>query len=359
LALLGLLVVAGCVGLGAWFMKSRPADPAPAPEAVSPEAPPAVVAEPTPAVASVEAVQRAIAEAPLLTPESAQTLLTEMARRGQDPGHALDSALFVASVGFADLDRGTLGELGDAFARSWSSRSTSEQGRIHGYLRHAREGEPLSPEVIAEGRTLVAEGVRSLPAASQERLRALFAKAVAAGITHQQQAEERARVAALTPLPSAETPSPALREVPLRSARARADASPSYSPSPSLVSEAAESASPGESDWDRLQAKIQHWRRPYRSAKADVDRLQKEVAKLEEDAKNNFVSGPAPATDLERRVLGITHKTPDRNSPYTTYAEQIQKRLPAARKELEQAKLVLASVEEAARKDGVGSGQLY
>ena len=333
-------------------MNRRPAYPAPAPEAASQEAPPAVVAEPTPAVASLQPDERAMA---LLTPESAEVLLTEMARRGQGPRHALDSALFVASVGFADLDRGTLGELGERFASSWSARSTSEQSRIQAYMRHAREGEPLSPEAIAEGRALFAAGVRSLPAASQERLRALFAKAVAAGIAHQQQAEERARVAALTPLPSAETPSPALREVPPRYARARADASPS----PSLTSEAAESASPGESDWDQLQAKIQRWRQRYRPAKADVDRLQKEVAKLEEDAKNNFVSGPAPTSERERRATGITHKTPDPNSPYTTYAEQIQKRLPAARKELEQAKLVLASVEEAARKDGVGSGQLY
>jgi hypothetical protein len=90
-----------------------------------------------------------------------------------------------------------------------------------------------------------------------------------------------------------------------------------------------------------------------------VDRLQAEVAKLEVDAKNNFVSGPAPTSDVVRRTTGITHLTPITNSPYTTYAEQIQIRLPAARKELEQAKLVLARIEDAARKDGVGSGQLY
>jgi hypothetical protein len=319
-------------------------------------------------VASPESAQQAIAEAPLLNPESALALLTEMARRGQEPGHALDSALFVASAGFAELDRATLGELGEAFARSWSARSTSEQARIQAYMRHAREGEPLSPEGIAEGRALFAEGVRSLPAGSQERLRTLFGNAVAAGIAHQQQAEERARVAALTPLPSAETPPPALREIPTRSARARAAASPpetggnpvgGTTAEPRRASEAAESASSGQSDWDALQAKNERWRGIYRPAKAKVDRLQAEVAKLEEDAKNNFVTGRVRTSEAVRRATGITHLTPDPNSPYTTYAEQIQIRLPAARRELDTARQHLATIEEAARKDGVASGQLY
>lgn len=366
IALLGLLAVAGSVALGVWFMKRRPAYPAPAPEVASQEAPPAVVAEPKPAVASLEPAQRAMAEAPLLTPESARALLTEIARRGQDPGHALDSALFVASVGFADLDRATLDELGERFARSRSARSTSEQGRIQAYMRHAREGEPLSPEAIAEGRALFAEGVRALPAASQGRLRALFAKAVAAGIAHQQQAEERARVAALMPLQSAQMPSPARAEIPPQSAQARADASrwPGTSgrnpaagttDGPGPTSEAAESASPGESDWDKLNAKNQRWRDVYRPAKAKVDRLQAEVAKLEEDAKNNFVSGLRPL----KRGESYGSNLPDPNSPYTTYAQQIQIRLPAARRELDQARQALAWVEEAAHKDGVASGQLH
>jgi len=310
-----------------------------------------------------------MAEAPLLTSESALALLTEMARRGQHLGHALDGALFVASAGFADLDRATLGALGEGLAKSWSARSASEKDRIQAYMQHARHGEPLSPNAIDEGRALFTQGVRALPAASQERLRALFAKAVAAGIAHQQQAEERARVAALTPLPPAETPSPDLREVPTRSAQARPNTSPGPGTSgnpvaaktdgPGIGSETAESASSGPSAWDQLQAKIQQWRQRYRPAKADVDRLQKEVAKLEEDAKNNFVAGPVATSEAVRRATGITHKTPIRNSPYTTYAEQIQVRLPAARRELDMARQVLASIEEAARKDGVASGQLY
>lgn len=354
IALLGLLTVATSVAVGTWFTNRRRADPAPTPEAPSQEALPAAVAELTPSLASPESVPRAMAEAPLLTSESALALLTEMARRGQHLGHALDGALFVASAGFADLDRATLGALGEGFAKSWSGRSASERDRIQAYMRHARHGEPLSPNDIDEGRALFTQGVRALPAASQERLRALFAKAVAAGIAHQQQAEERARLAALTPLPPAETPSPALREVPTRFAEARPNTSPG--PGPGIGSE---TASSGPSAWDQLQAKIQQWRQRYRPAKADVDRLQKEVAKLEEDAKNNFVAGPVSTSEAVRRATGITHKTPIQNSPYTTYAEQIQVRLPAARRELDMARQVLASIEEAARKDGVASGQLY
>jgi citrate lyase beta subunit len=37
----------------------------------------------------------------------------------------------------------------------------------------------------------------------------------------------------------------------------------------------------------------------------------------------------------------------------------VKRRLPVAKSELEQAKRVLAAVEDAARRDGVASGQLY
>jgi hypothetical protein len=365
IGLLGLLAVAGSIVLGAWYVKRGLADPALAPEAASQQAPPAVAAEPTPAAASVELVQRAMAEAPVLTPESARALLTEMARRGQGPGHSLDSALLVASVGFEDLDRATLVELGGDLARSWSPRSASEQSRIQAYMRHVREGEPLSPEAITEGRALFAEGVRALPAASQERLTALFARALDAGIAHQQQAEERARVAAVTPLIAAEAPSPAEETPPPSAPGATADAtrrpgSRATNPvetadGPSPSSEAAESPSPGDSDWDKLNAKAQRWRQAYRSAKADVDRLEAEVAKLEEDAKNNFVAGYRTVRIGDQLIT----ENPDPNSPYKSYAERIQTRLPAARRELADAKLKLAAVEDAARRDGVASGQLY
>lgn len=364
-ALLGLLTVAGSIVLGAWFMKIRPAHPAP--EAASQETPPAAVAEPKHAVASLDPAQRAMAEAPLLTPESADALLTEMARRGQDSGHLLDTALFVANSGFADLDRATLGELGDHIARSWSARSAPERDRIQAYLRHARQGETLSPEAVDEGRALFAEGVRALPAASRERLMALFARTVAAGIANQQQAEERARVARLTPLPQTGTPSSALPETSSESVHARADASrwsgESEGDSVTVTtdgrrprSKADESVPAGASDWDKLQAKSQRWRLEYRSAKANVDRLQAEVTKLEADAKNNLVVGYA--TEKAGGQVVCT-KTPDPNSPYKSEAERIRERLPQARSDLANAKLALAAVEEAARKDGVASGQLY
>ena len=344
-------MVAASVGVGVWFMKARPADPASPPEVASQKLLSSVITEPTPAVANVDSARRAMEEAPVLTEESAAALLTEMARRGLGNERMLDSALFVASTGLADLDRATLGELGERVAKSWGARSASEQRLIQAYMRHAREGESLSPEVIAAGRTLFAEGVRALPAASQERLRALFAKAIQAGIAHQLRAEESAQVASLTPLPSAETPSaePAEQaERPRSSARATADADDRRSESP-------ESAPPGASDWDRLNAKNQHWRQRYQSAKATVDRLEAEVAKLEEDAKNNFVAGHRTTRVGDRTVT----LQPDPNSPYKSYAERIEQRLPAARRELAAAKQALTQVEDAARRDGVGSGQLY
>jgi hypothetical protein len=213
MAILGLLAVTGSLAAGAWFMKGRPADPAPATEAESPEASEAVLAEPTTAEASVESTQPEMAETPVSTEESAE---------------------------------------------AWPP------------------------------------------------------------------AEESAQEVSFTQ-PSSETPSPA---------------------APS-----AEEAS----DFDRLKAKSERWRERYQSIKAEVDRLQAEVAKLEEETKNTLVGGLATEWIGGQLVV----KTPDPTSQYKSSVERNRERLPVARGELANAKAALAAIEEAARRDGVASGQLY
>lgn len=372
LALLGLLAVAGSVAGGMWFLKTRTASPAPSPSAASLPAPPSGVAEPaepTPAAVSPEQVRQAVAEAPLLAPGTAQALLTETARRGQIPGHALDNALYIAGIGFADLDRATLDELGELFARSWSARPARDQARILAYMQFARLGEPLSPEAVTAGRTLFVESVRALPAASQARLTAAFGKAVAAGIAHRQQAEERARVAELAP------PPPQAHNLP-QAEQARAHAwGGAMTGESSLVEARGSSGSSVGYQSDERGASGQgeaYWRSRAAGARSAVESAEKRVRDLEQQATRGgpLVPGPLPpACQAGARPGGGEGSVELRDRSRNTVrcdseilrqqgARITQNQLDAARESLKRAQTAHDALDEEARRAGALPGWL-
>lgn len=351
----------------------------------APDPPAALVpADATPAALTAEQVAQAVAEAPLLAPEAARALLTEGARRGQAPGHALDSALYVASVGFPDLDRTSLDELGGLFARAWSARSAADQGRIQAYMQYARAGEPLSPESVAAGRALFGESVRSLPPASQARLTTLFATAVAAGIAHQQRAEERTRVAALTPLPAAETPKPAPPADMSPQARAHASRWPAASGSSGPGAAAANTTSEPRAGYASDRARDastggseSYWRSRAGSARSAVTAAEKRVRDLEEQATRGgpVVSGPLPAAcqasaptrggHESGTVLGPSAWERTKNVVHCDgeilrqqQAQGTQTQLDAAREQLKRAQKALEALEDEARRAGALPGWL-
>lgn len=101
----------------------------------------------------------------------------------------------------------------------------------------------------------------------------------------------------------------------------------------------------------QLKSKNEFWRGRYAPVKASADRLEREVRDLEEKAS---------------RIGAVIRLHPGWNGlsvpedPHVkTEAEVIRQRLPRARSELALAKKQLGEIEEAARKDGVASGQLY
>lgn len=112
---------------------------------------------------------------------------------------------------------------------------------------------------------------------------------------------------------------------------------------PGTASEGGAAAPP--SAMDVLQQKTEMWRGRYRSAKASVDSLEREIADLE--AKSSRTSGIA------------TDKSSYRDPNLRTEAERTAERLPRARTQLSSARERLREVEEGARRDGVSSGQLY
>jgi hypothetical protein len=342
-----------------------------------------VPAIPSPAVPSAEQVAQALAEAPVLAPDAARALLEDAARRGEAPGHALDVALYVASAGFADIDRATLDELSGLFAKSWRTRSAADQGRIQAYLRYARAGEPLSPEAAAKGRALFGEGVRSLPPAAQARLTALFGTAVTAGITHRQRAEERTRVAVLNPPPLAEAPAPtAETSLQARAHASRWPAAEAGSGDGTLTAVTAESAGQDASEPGLTRSTGRgesYWRSRAASARSAVEAAEKNVRRLEEQASRGgpAVAGPLPAACQAGVVTAyrgqstvggrgaIELRDASRNSVHCDSevqsqqaARNAQSQLEAARASLKRAQKALDDLDDEARQAGALPGWL-
>lgn len=95
----------------------------------------------------------------------------------------------------------------------------------------------------------------------------------------------------------------------------------------------------GPSETQALQEKIERHRGEYRAAKEKVDSLERQVKELTELASGMFADGNSASA--------------------TTQADLVRARLGRARGDLESARQELAAVEERARRDGVGYGQLY
>jgi hypothetical protein len=367
-------VVALCAAAiaGWWFVKPGPAPgQSPAQRPLSAASPSPTLVDAAPLAVTEEQLRRALAEAPLLAPAAARALLTESARRGQHPPHALDHALFVASEGFPDLDRRTLDELGELFSKAWGARPASDQRLIQAYMQFARTGEPHAPEALARGRELVGGSVRSLPPAAQGRLAALFARAVAAGIAHRQQAEERARVAALVPVPVFEAP-------PVTADRAQTFAQ--ATPSPSLESAAPPGSGAGtigESDSFMASERASrersegYWRSRAARARSAVAAAEKRVKDLEEEAAR---AGPVvPGPTLPACQAGVSPRSLESGGPRIDpnkaiscndeilrqqAALRIQARLDAARESLKQAQTALDDLDDEARRAGALPGWL-
>ncbi len=150
--------------------------------------------------------------------------------------------------------------------------------------------------------------------------------------------------------PGAQTgASPAIVSVPIsrrtESATRESHGSPSDSESPS--------------DFGKLQQKAAAWRARYGPVKARVDALEREVADLEKRAgrKPALPVGGIPGQPIRDAIGQIIGYEPA--PTVVTDAETAGAQLPQKRQELARAKQELSSVEDGARRDGVGSGQLY
>lgn len=365
------LAAAGA-GAGLWWRHARGVSPGPAAADAPVVAAPVTVdsagalapsAVPAPSGPSAEQIDAAVAEGAVLTREAAEALLGEAARRGESAEHPLDSALYVASLGFGDMDRATLDELGELMTRSWKTRPAGDQGLIHAYMRHARQGEPLSPDAIDAGRALFVAGVRGLPAASQARIKTLFAKAVAAGIGQRARAEDRTRVAALTPLPPPEgPPSPAPRPVTPSSPTP----APGYSSGPVGSAAGATGEEYGGGRQSASGGGESYWRSRAQAARAAVAAAESRVRALEAEAAR---LGPVRPGALPQACQEVTSRRAgewetktrlvcDEDTQRALRTQQMATQVEEARAQLRQAQQRLEDLEEEARRAGALPGWL-
>ena len=362
------LIAASAAASGWWYLaRQSPAGVSGPAEAAGEPRPSPLPAVTTAGAVSDAQVQQALSEAPLFAPDAARALLTEALRQGRPPQHALDLALYTASLGFADLDRAKLDELGSLFAVSWSKRSAADQARIQVYLGHARSGEPLAPEAIANGRELMTASVRSLPGSAQARLGLLFGEAIQAGIAHQARAEEGALAAASLPPPDDATPfiePGGLPEPTPETAGVGADGSSgSYGAAVAETEGTYASEASGAEDRSRADDES-YWRSRARAARAAVDNAEREVRRLESSVGVVAPAAPAGAacqTGTSASMAGrgaIELRELAKKSAKSCDAEVLRQQegykrrdqLDAARQRLVQAQRALADLEDEARR---------
>jgi hypothetical protein len=224
-----------------------------------------------------------------LTPKAAHALWRDARRRRARVDQPLDTALYVAGLGFTNMDRATLDELSGLFALVWTGRPPAERDRILEYVRYARTGDVESPMEVEAGRQLFREAIHSLAPVSRARLRQLLEVAIVVGLQSLQQAEERGRAAALNP--------PTFEERP--SSEATDDAG-GFSRRPETKRRRATAAGPGATDLTLARARAErkrketHWRRRAAAARAAVAAAEARVRELEERARRLGPYTPGP-----------------------------------------------------------------
>ncbi|HXK10388.1 MAG TPA: hypothetical protein VMT70_12135 [Vicinamibacteria bacterium] len=128
-----------------------------------------------------QALAEAAARLPHLAPETIRLLFSRSPTGVLDPPDAFQLADEAAERGLSALTHAEAGELKALQAALLARLSPTERSRVREYekTRHRRAIFPFENPHVLE---LVARGAQALPAASRERLQALNAKAVAAGL---------------------------------------------------------------------------------------------------------------------------------------------------------------------------------
>jgi hypothetical protein len=163
-AALAVLAWAG-LRFGLWGGSGAPAGPLPA------------RARPDAHAQAVEAVTR---DAPHLSARTAELLMSQSAAQVLYPPEAFRRAYLLTGRGLGALSKAEAREFGTLNSAVYAMLSPTDRRRLGDYIERVRARQPTTQGEDAEMARVFRSAVMKLPAPRQERLRALFEKAVEA-----------------------------------------------------------------------------------------------------------------------------------------------------------------------------------
>ncbi len=129
-----------------------------------------------------QAVARAVADAPHLTPTVAETLMLRSAALALEPEEAFKRAHYAATVGLAQLPRRDVAELTGLLETVYGRLPSASRYRLGGYLDRVRAKQITNPEEDRAMMVLMRSAVERLPLQKRQRLQKLYEAAVRIGI---------------------------------------------------------------------------------------------------------------------------------------------------------------------------------
>ena len=129
-----------------------------------------------------KAVAEVTAEVPLLTPEAAERLMGQSEAQVLEPAEAFRRTYALAGRGIPTLTPAEQREIGALSTELYARLPAADRSRLGGYIDRVRDRRATEPAEDAAMSRLVKGAFARLGAARQKRLRALFEKAVAAGL---------------------------------------------------------------------------------------------------------------------------------------------------------------------------------
>jgi hypothetical protein len=130
-----------------------------------------------------DAVQKVTQEAPHLTPQAAEMVMSQSAAFVLEPPDAFRRAYQMLGQALPSFSAKDSQELGALHTSIYATLGGRDQGRLGRYIESVRERQPTTPDDDREMSRLMKTAVLKLSPAKRARLQALFEQAIARAIT--------------------------------------------------------------------------------------------------------------------------------------------------------------------------------
>jgi hypothetical protein len=129
-----------------------------------------------------QAVASVVGSVPLLSPRAAEMLMGQSAAQVLEPAEAFRRTYLMTSRGLGALSKAEQAEMGTLSSQLYASLPARDRARLGSYIERVRGQQSTDVRLDEEMSRLAKAAMLKLPPARQARLRALFEKAIAAGL---------------------------------------------------------------------------------------------------------------------------------------------------------------------------------